>query len=105
MICNRTLFIVITFGLLMITSISMAPFEDDEESVISEQTNDLPDVVTDGLLFMDGTGTLFDESIKTDGRLLYDQKNSLPKTPKPDEPRAIVLTTPNQMVNVSNDEM
>ena len=105
MICNRTLFIVITFGLLMITSISMAPFENDEEPVTREQTNDLPDVVTDGLLFVDVTGIPLDENIKTDGRLLYDQKNSLPRTPKPDEPRAVVLTTPDQMVNVSNDEI
>lgn len=81
----------------MITSISMAPIEDNEEPMTDEHTNDLPEVVTNGLLFADVTGIPLDESIKTDGRLLFDKSNVIPRTPKPDEARAVMIPTPSPM--------
>lgn len=83
MIGKQALFMLISLVLVMIMNVSTVPIKKDGEKLAA--TTSFPDVVTDNLLFFDGTEELNNGDISDNKYLLY-SKDSTPFIPVADEP-------------------
>lgn len=104
MVSTQRRFIFVTLFLAMFMTISSVPIV-DYESVTSEPekkfidneikgTTELPDVITDKLLFYDVTAIPIGENIKTGDALLFENIDDIPHFPPTEDPRSFQMTVP-----------
>jgi hypothetical protein len=118
MVSSRVIFIFVTLFVAMLMTISSAPVVDDE-SVTSEpedksfqdmvptqneteQTTDVPDVITDKLLYFDATAMPLDENIKTGNFLLFEKPGDLPQYPPTEDTQLFQMSMPTDTVANQN---
>jgi methionine-rich copper-binding protein CopC len=118
MASSRGIFIVITLFLAMLMTISSAPVVHDqlvtsepESKVVDDvatkmneikHTTDVPDVITDKLLFFDVTAMPMDENIKTGNTLLFEKTGDTPQYPPTEGPRSFQMDAPGDSVTTQN---
>jgi hypothetical protein len=101
MIASRCIFIFITLFLAMVLTISTAPVIDSEVVTTVneiEETSDLPEVVTDRLLFFDVTRMPLDENVKTGDVLLFEKDSEMPIIPITETPQSFQISLFNSTV-------
>ncbi len=106
MISTRILFVFMALMLVMVIDVSMAPVyeEDGETTETIIETTDVPDVVTDHLLFFDVSAMPSYKNVETGDKLLYNKQGAVLVTPSPDESHLFTIEIPHVTGNISYNE-